>query len=89
MKGRGRMPLKDDPEGDLWIVLHSGLSVWNRDGVLRGVLPRGSIVRVLRGAPGARGRRLGWEIGPGGLVGWVSGEGLAPWTPLEPGGEEK
>jgi len=79
------MPLKDDPEGDLWIVLHSGLSVWNRDGVLRGVLPRGSIVRVPRGAGSARDRRLGWEIGPGGLVGWMSDEGLAPWTSHDEG----
>jgi len=74
---------------DLWIVLYSGLSVWNRDGVFRGMLPRGTLVRVPRSGRIFEGRRLGWSTGPTGLVGWMSGEGLAPCSARREPGEKE
>lgn len=64
-------------EGPLYRVAWSGLHVFDRNGVVRGILRRGAPVRITS-VEDRSGRRLGWADEPGGLIGWFDGEGLLP-----------
>lgn len=64
-------------EYPLYRVAWSGLHVFDRNGVVRGILRRGAPVRITL-VEDRSGRRLGWADEPGGLIGWFDGEGLLP-----------